>query len=262
MSELARLEVDGLVARLAINRPEQRNALSIDLLDALHARLGELERAFAERPDAGPRVLVLRGEGRAFCAGMDLKQVLVAEEHGGSGDRSLPLQLLEGFARLTVRLRRLPCVVIAHVNGPAIGGGCGLSCVCDLSVTHAENKVGFPEVDLGLCPAVVAPWVVRKLGAGRARAVLLRGGIMTGRAAHALGMFDLLGETPEEAAALVEELADRVKEDGPRALAATKGLLNDLDGSTDEDLVLRGAKLSAEVLLTDEAQRRLAASRR
>lgn len=249
MTGLATLTVSERLGTLTLRRPEQRNALSTGLLDALHARLDELE----VRDDVS--VLVLTGEGRSFCAGMDLRQVLRAadgSEWAGPG-------LLASLARFTLRLRGLPMVVVASVNGAAIGGGCGLACVADISISHAEAKIGFPEVDLGLCPAVVAPWVVRKLGPGRARRVLLSGGLMNGQEAHALGLIDHLVPSRDELASATSALAVRLASGGAAALRATKQLLNRLDGSEDERVVLEGARLSAEVLGTAEAQRTLSA---
>jgi len=242
--DLCTLEPDGARSWLTLSRPEQRNALSIELIEALHARLGEIETD-------QPKVLVLTGAGRAFCAGMDLKQVT----EGGE----TPAALLRSLAQLTLRVRRLESVVIAKVNGAAIGGGCGLACVADLVVSHADAKVGFPEVDLGLCPAVVAPWVVRKIGAGPARRLLLEGGTLSGVRAHELGLVDHLAESRDDLDELADAVVQRVASGGARALAATKGLLNELDGSLDEDLLTRGAALSAEVLATPEAQAALRA---
>ncbi|MFG0282867.1 MAG: enoyl-CoA hydratase/isomerase family protein [Phycisphaerales bacterium JB039] len=248
MTDLALLERDGVTATLTLNRPEARNALSLELLAALHGQLDLLE-GLAEA-DA-PTVLTITGAGRAFCAGMDLKQIV------GAGAPSAAL--LSSLARLCWRLRHLPMVTVARVNGAAIGGGCGLSCVCDLSVTHAEAKLGFPEVDLGLCPAVVAPWVVRKCGAGRARAILLRGGVMSGSEAHDAGLVDALAP---DAASLDETcggLVGRLAAGGASALRATKSLLNQLDGSDDASLGERGAAISARIVASPEAQAALRA---
>ena len=247
MNDLATLVVDGAVATLSMNRPEARNAMSLPLLEALHARLDELPTA----SNGGPHVLVLTGEGKAFCAGMDLKSVL--------GDEAAPPKLLHGIARLTTRLRTLPMVVVAKVNGAAIGGGCGVACACDVVVSHADAKLGFPEVDLGVCPAVVAPVLVRKIGAGRARAVLLRGGLMSGAAAHEAGIVDEVASSREELGGLCDTVVARLAAGGADAIAATKKLLTELDGSGDADLAARGADLSASVLATPEARERLAA---
>ncbi|MEL6328690.1 MAG: enoyl-CoA hydratase/isomerase family protein [Planctomycetota bacterium] len=245
----ATLTIDGPVARLALNRPEQRNALSVELLDGLHARVEELEAA------PGVKVTVVTGAGRAFCAGMDLKQVVIAE----SGDPELPHRLLSSLGRLTLRLRALPSVVVARVNGAAIGGGCGLACVCDIAVTHGDAKLGFPEVDLGLCPAVVAPVLVRKIGPGQARRVLLSGGVMDGHHAHTLGIVDEVSDSRESLDETTDAIVGRLAAGGADALAATKSLVNRLDGSLDASVVERGARLSADVLATAEAQAILAA---
>jgi methylglutaconyl-CoA hydratase len=246
---LATLTHAGPIATLALNRPEFRNALSLDLLRAMHSRLDELHALHAQ--GQGPTVVVLTSTGRAFCAGMDLKQVL--------GDSQASLALLTSLAELTFKLRSLPSVTIASVTGPAIGGGCGIVTVCDLAITFAENKMGFPEVDMGVCPAVVAPWLVRKIGPGKARRVLLTGGLMSGLAAHELGIVDQLMPTAEEVEPAAMSMAQRLASGSLEALRATKFLLNDLDGSTDLALLLRAAKLSSEVLNTARAQELLRA---
>ena len=86
------------------------------------------------------------------------------------------------------QIRRLSIPTIARVQGAAVGGGCGLMVVPDFAFTHAEAKVGYPEVSLGVCPAVVAPWLIKKIGAGRARAMLLEGGTISGGAALEIGL--------------------------------------------------------------------------
>lgn len=248
MSDLALLTASGRVGTLTLNRPDARNAMSIDLLRALTARVDEL----ASRSDLS--VLIVTGAGKSFCAGMDLKAVL--------DDPAAPGVLLHLLADFTLKLRALPMVTLAKVNGAAIGGGCGLSCVCDLAVTHADSKMGYPEVDLGVCPAVVAPWLVRKIGPGRARRVLLSGGLMSGQQAFELGMVDRVVLTAAELDAAADEMANRLATGGPHALRATKDLLNQLDGSQDADLVRRGAELSAKVVAMPETQATLRAKLR
>ena len=249
MPDLALLTTSGPIATLMLNRADARNSLSLDLLDALQTQLAVLET------QSKTAVLILTGAGKSFCAGMDLKAV--ATDDGLAA--GLPLKLLSSLADFCLRLRRLPLVSIAKVNGAAIGGGCGLATVCDIAITHADSKMGFPEVDLGVCPAVVAPWLVRKIGPGRARQVLLQGGIMTGQRAHELGIVNHLVPTPPELDAATDAIAQRLATGGPNAIRATKSLLNDLDGSLDESLSRRGAELSARVLSTAEAQSMLRA---
>ncbi|TVQ30856.1 MAG: enoyl-CoA hydratase/isomerase family protein [Phycisphaeraceae bacterium] len=246
VSELATIDRDGAVARLTLNRPDARNALSLDLLAALRARVAEL----AKTPDV--TVCVIEGAGKAFCAGMDLRAVL--DEPGA------PEKLLSEIAELTLELRALPMTTVAKVRGGAIGGGCGLMCVCDISITHPEAKIGFPEVDLGVCPAVVAPWLALRVGHGQARRILLEGGTMTGRRAAEIGLVSTVveeGELDTRAQALSERLAGA----GPEALRATKTWLNKLESGPDggdlAEMVRSGARLSASVVTSEEARTRL-----
>lgn len=245
MSDLTTLTTAGRTATLTLSRPDARNALSIDLLGALHAQAD----ALAKRDDIS--VLVLTGAGKSFCAGMDLKAVL--------DDPAAPRRLLHLLADFTLKLRALPMVTVAKVNGAAIGGGCGLSCVCDIAITHADSKVGYPEVDMGVCPAVVAPWLVRKIGPGPARRVLLMGGLMTGQEAFDLGMVDHVVPTAADLDAACDALTQRLAKGGPHALRATKDLLNTIDASTDPTLVKRGADLSADVVAMPQTQHTLRA---
>lgn len=242
MPDLALLTTAGPVATLSLNRPEKRNALSLDLLGALHERADEL----ATRDDL--LCLVLTGAGPTFCAGMDLKAVL--REPGA------PLRLLRAIAELTIKVRGLPQVVVAKVNGAAIGGGCGLVAVSDIAVTHPDAKLGYPEVDLGVCPAVVAPWLVAAVGAGRARRILLQGGTMTGQRALELGLVSEVVQR-ERLDERVAEITSAISKAGPRALAATKRHLNEIEDGRLHEQVRRGAEISAQMIGGAEAQERL-----
>jgi enoyl-CoA hydratase/carnithine racemase len=240
---LATLTLTDRIATLTLQREDARNALSLDLLRDLHARVDEL----AKRTDV--TVCVLTGAGRAFCAGMDLKAVLDDERAAST--------LLHTLADLCLKIRALPMVTVASVNGAAIGGGCGLACVADIALTHADSKMGFPEVDLGVCPAVVAPALVRKIGAGRARRVLLMGGLMSGQQALECGIVDQIAPTLADLAPATDTLAKRLAQGGPNALRATKDLLNQLDGSLDADVLRRGAELSASIVASPETRQML-----
>lgn len=242
MADLTTYSTDDRTARLALNRPEQRNALSLDLLTELNVRLDEIRR------DTNISVVVLTGEGKSFCAGMDLKAVL--HEPGA------PRKLLDAIAEFTISLRTLPAVVIARVNGAAIGGGCGIAATCDISVTHPEAKLGFPEVDLGVCPAVVAPWLVQAVGAGCARRILMQGGTLSGLRAHEFGIISECVPS-EQLDRRVDEIAAHLAEAGVQALRATKRLLSEMESDIYEQ-VRRGAAVSAEVIAGTEAQERLA----
>jgi len=230
------------IVTLTLNRAGKRNALSAKMIDALHAGLDEIEK------NDSMRVLILAGEGRAFCAGMDLKGVL--------DDPIAMRAMLRGLAKVSKRIRTLPVPTIARVQGAAVGGGCGLMVVCDFAFTHPEARVGYPEVDLGICPAVVAPWLIKKLGAGKARAMLLAGGTISGTQGFEAGLATHLCSI-EDLPTAVDAFALNLAAGGRDALATTKRWLNELDGSLDDAVLQKAADLSADIIAADEAQSRL-----
>ena len=193
-------------------------------------------------------LLVIAGAGKVFCSVMDLRGVI--------DDPAAMGEMLRGLSRVSRIIRRLHIPTITRVQGAAIGGGCGLMVVTDFAVTHPESKVGYPEVDLGICPAVVAPWLIKKIGAGRARAMLLAGGTMSGQQGFEAGLATHLC-AHDQLDATVAELAKRLRAGGPEAIATTKRWLNELDGSNDDAVLDKAAELSAQIIAGDEAQQRL-----
>ena len=245
-AELVRISIEAGVATIMLHRPDKANALNRELISAFGAAIDAVSTRCAPAGDV--RVVVIAGAGKAFCAGMDLRGVM--DDPTAMGD------MLRELSRASRALRRLPVPTIARVQGAAVGGGCGLMVVTDFAVTHPEAKVGYPEVDLGICPAVVAPWLVRKIGAGRARTMLLAGGTMTGEAGFEAGLATHLCAA-DRLDATVSDLAGRLAAGGPNALATTKRWLNELDGSMDDAVLDRAAELSAQIIAGAEAQERL-----
>ncbi len=241
-AELVQVDLTAGIGTLTLRRPDARNALSLELI----RDMGRAVARLAATPEL--RVFVLAGEGRAFCAGMDLKAV--------SNDAIAMGDMLRELSRVTRSIRRLSVPTIARVQGAAVGGGCGLMVVCDFAVTHPEAKVGYPEVDLGVCPAVVAPWLMRRIGPGRARAMLLAGGTMSGEEGFRAGLATHLVPI-EDLDATVQSIAERIVTGCPKALAATKHWLNELDGSLDDAVLDKAAEISARIIAGDEAQSRL-----
>ena len=164
--------------------------------------------------------------------------------------------MLRQLSMTLLALRQLSVPTIARVQGAAIGGGCGLVVVCDFAVTHPEAKLGYPEVDLGVCPAVVAPWLIKKIGAGPARAMLLCGGTMKGDEGFSRGLVTHCAPI-EQLDTTIATLVARLLTGGPNALACTKNMLNELDGSNDEQIAIEAAELSAKVIAGAEAQAHL-----
>ena len=232
------------VVEISLNRPDARNALHFELIE-------QLEHAVATvASNSAARVLILSGNGKSFCAGMDLRGVLNDVKKMGL--------MLHGLARVGLALRKLSIPVIARVQGAAVGGGCGLVVACDFAFTHEQAKLGYPEVDLGVCPAVVAPFLISKVGAGRARALLLAGGLVDGKEAVRIGLATHLVSVDELDSATTD-FAQKLSTGGPNAIATTKRWLHELDGLLDESTLSKAADLSATIIAGSEAQERLRA---
>lgn len=233
---------DRSIVTLTLARPEKRNALSLDLINDLESSLQQIS------DNDEHRVMILAGEGASFCAGMDLKGVL--------DDAQRMSGMLHGLSRVMRSIRRLAIPTIARVQGAAVGGGCGLAVVCDYAMSHPEAKLGYPEVELGVCPAVVAPWLIRRIGAGRARSLLLAGGTMPGSEALQIGLIDELVDQDQLDDRCLE-FAGKLSKGGRQAMSITKHWLNELEGSLEEASFERAAQISADVIVGDEAQERL-----
>jgi len=171
------MNVDGGVATITLARPEKRNAISTEMIEELLAALEEAERGPA-------RVVIITGEGAAFCSGMDLDELKTI-----SGQS--PTQNLEDSRRMARMFRRLwgySKPLIAAVNGPAIAGGCGIATLCDFTVAVPEARFGYTEVRIGFIPAIVSVFLIRQVGEKRARDLLLTGRILDASEAREIGL--------------------------------------------------------------------------
>ena len=203
---------DDAVALITLNRPQRRNALSIQLMTALCEALDALAT------DPRRRVAIIRGAGPVFCSGMDLNE---------SADAGVARQSAEWVARTFETVTQSPLVTIAAAHGAALAGGGGLLACCDLAVAAEELHIGFPEVRRGLIPALVASALQGRLRDGELRELLLLGEPVSAQRATQLGLVQRL--VPAER--LLEEaktLAASIVAGAPHAVRQTKQLLLEL----------------------------------
>src|ERR687893_2710121 len=189
--ELLRRTDEGPVTTVALARPEARNALNAALI-------GEITRCFEElAEDEGVRVVVLTGEGPTFCAGADVGYM--RETAGLSYEENL--EEARRLADMFLAVDVLPKPVVARVRGVAIGGGVGLVSAADVAVAEEGTRFAFSEVRLGIAPATIAPFVVRKIGYSHARALFLTGERFdTGRAREVGLVHEVVPEAELDAA--------------------------------------------------------------
>jgi methylglutaconyl-CoA hydratase len=235
---------DGPVLRVRLDRPEVRNAFNGKLVEELQLVFREADQ------DESARVIVLSGNGRSFCAGADLawmqEQALLEPE---ANERSA-----ERMARMFLSIARCRKPVIGRIHGHALGGGTGLTAAVDLALCTADCQFGLTEVKLGIAPAVISPFVMQKIGAGRARALFLTGERFDGNEAQRLGL--VLRALPDERQ-LDAEVDREVKEllsAGPMAVASAKELIRAAAGLSLEEAVPVTSKWIATLRATPEAK--------
>lgn len=239
---------DGPTARVTLNRPEVHNALNDTLI-------GELRDAFrALAVDDTVRAIVLTGAGLSFCAGADLAWMQAAVRYTVEENLADALNLVAMLEAIDT----CPKPVIARVNGAALAGGCGLVAVCDIAVAVETARFGFTEARLGLVPATISPYVVRKIGESHARALFLTAERFNAARAAAIGLVHEVVPA-EQLDATVERVLRNVLAGGPRAQAENKALLAGIRGLPATELGRYTAEVIARLRTSPEGQEGLRA---
>ena len=229
------LEISGHIAKITLNRPDKRNAISAAMIAELQTALDEIEKSHA-------RVAILTGAGTAFSAGMDLEMLAAIA-------RQSPAENQEDSRRMAKMFRRIwsfPRPLIAAVNGPALAGGCGIATLCDFTLAVPEAKFGYTEVRIGFLPAIVSVFLMRQIGEKKTRDLLLTGRILDGQEAKELGLVNEVVPA-EHLLARANELAEILISASPGSLARAKRLMTSAAAaSVDHDLeraVLENARI-------------------
>lgn len=244
------IRTSGRTSVITLSRPEKRNALDDQMVE-------ELTRAFhAAARDAQVRAVVLRAEGPAFCAGADLEYLQRMSGFDLEQNREDSRRLAHLF-RMMHELRK---PVIAAVQGPALAGGCGLATVCDVVLAaRGAASFGYTEVRIGFIPAIVMVFLLRRVGEGRAREMVLGGSVIDAESAHAAGLVNAL-VAPEELDAAALELAGRLAQDNSAvAMGLCKELLARLPGMNLQEALDFAANMNAAARMTQDCREGIAA---
>ena len=236
MSETIDITVDGRgVATLMLNRPDRHNAMDAEMIGALTGAADRLGR------DPAVRVVVLTGAGASFCAGGDLGWMRAQME----ADAATRAREARALAEMLGALDRMPKPLIGRIQGQAFGGGVGMMSVCDVAVGVTGTKFGLTEVRLGLIPATIAPYVIARMGAARARRVFFSGRLFGAEEAVDLGLL-ARAVAPEDLDAAVEAEIAPYLSAAPGAVAAGKKMIADLGAPLGD----REIALSIEALVS------------
>ncbi len=231
------------IRAIVLNRPERRNALTLELLNELNAAI----KVASEQPQE--RVLILRGAGAAFCTGLDLKE---------AADQTKAHATAQMVAKTLITLSQTRLITIAAVHGAAVAGGAGIMSACDFVIAAEGTKIGYPEVRRGLVAGLVMTFLRRQVGERNMRELLLGSELIDANRAKEIGLVnrvvarnDLINEA--------QKVADSVLQGAPGALARTKRLIDELWWRSVKDDVDLALKYHLQARESSEAREGIAA---
>jgi isohexenylglutaconyl-CoA hydratase len=236
------LERHNGVLHITLNRPDSRNAMSLQMVAELRAVLA------AVRDDRQVRALVIGGADGHFCAGADIKDMANARAQGQTAYR----ELNRAFGALLEETQHAPQVVITVLQGAVLGGGFGLACVSDIAMADHQAQFGLPETSLGLLPAQIAPFVVQRIGLTQARRLALTAARFDGNQARRMGLVHFVEHDPQALAERLDEVLAHVLCCAPGANAATKKLLLASAAQLSDGLLDQAAEWFSEAVTGDE----------
>ena len=210
---------------IILARPEKRNALNPALVNSLKIILSDY------KINDEIKSIIITGEGNSFCGGADLEYLnnLSANSTIDNYNDS------KSLAELFLMIYEFPKPTIAAVNGAAIAGGCGLASVCDFIVAHPEkSKFGYSEVKIGFIPAIVSIFLIKKVGEGLAKQLLLEGGIISGKLAYEIGFVNYVSENVLDESIV---LSERLNKNSVESIKLTKQMINNISNLCAKDAV-------------------------
>ncbi|MBV8823314.1 MAG: enoyl-CoA hydratase/isomerase family protein [Ktedonobacteraceae bacterium] len=236
------------IATVTLQRPEVHNAMNAQVIE-------ELMKAFLElSSDEHLHAVVLTGDGPSFSAGGDINAMREAANFTEEQNLNDALHL----ADLLHIINTFPCPVVARVNGTAMGGGVGLVAVCDIAIAAENTRFAFSEVKLGIVPAVISPYILRKIGESHARMLFATGERFSAAHAHEIGLVHsfVAREQLDEA---VQKVLKELLTSGPQAIRACKALALNVVKMGREEARIYTAQTLARLRVSDEGQEGLQA---
>jgi methylglutaconyl-CoA hydratase len=229
---MVKSEIRNNTGLIILNRPEKRNALNPELISLIIEKLKEFNA------NDNIKAVIITGEGTSFCAGADLSWLNKIKEYSSVKNE----EDTEGVADLFLALYDYPKPLIAAVNGHAIGGGCGLASVCDfIFADKKESKFGYTEVKIGFIPAIVSVFLIKKIGEGKAKQLLMTGEIVESEKALHLGLVDYLSDN---VVADTLSFAEKLSANSTYSMSLTKELIRNISNMNVHDAVNYCVKLN------------------
>lgn len=244
------IETHYQISTIWLNRPERRNAFNGEMVEELITAFQELGQL------PGVRAIVLRGKGKVFCAGADLNWMRDTAHQSPEKTYQESRRLAAGFSAIY----RCPKPTLAVVHGAAIGGATGLMAACDFAFCEAETIFSLSEVKIGLVPATIAPYIIKRIGESSARDLMLTGSQITGSEAASLKLINQCFRDIHETEAHLQATLQLLMTSGQQAIGRCKELLDTLVNQMAFNEVLDyTARTIAEVRASQEGQEGMAA---
>src|SRR5262252_2429039 len=241
---MLKVDIHKNVAFVLLNRPDVHNAFNDDLVKQVTDSFAELGR----RNEV--RVVVLAGNGKSFCAGADLNWMKRMVQYTYEEN----LADAQAVGRMYLAIAKCPKPVIARVHGAALGGGAGLVAACDISVAVESVQFGFTEVKLGIIPAIISPFVLARVGPGRAREFFITGERFLAPVAMNIGLIQHVVSHEAALDALIDSKISQILTSAPGAIAAAKELVFGLAARTLESSLEFAAEAIARARVSAEGQ--------
>jgi len=247
--DLIEYSISDRIAVIKINRPDKRNALNPKLVNQLTLCF---RKAIA---DPLVKVIILKAAGEVFSAGADLEYLRQLQQSTFEDNRQDTVAL----TKLFLLIYESPKLIIAQVEGHAIAGGCGLITVCDLVFAVPEAKFGYTEVKIGFIPALVSCFLIRKMGEGRAKELLLSGDLISANAAHSYGLINFILPADEIEVGVLEYASLRVNTVSANSVALTKQLLSAAQNLSLEESLELAINLNIQTRSSEDCKRGISA---
>lgn len=238
-------ETKDRIGYITLNRPEKRNALNAEMVTAIKAAFTQAEN------DEHCKVIVLQANGEAFCAGADLAYLQQLQNNTFEENLADSTHLMELFNMIYKGKK----AVIGKIQGHALAGGCGLATVCDISFSVPEAKFGYTEVKIGFVPAIVKVFLLRKIGEGKARELLLTGKIISAQEAQNFGLINFVTSKETIDAEVLDFASKLCVEASGQSIALVKEMIADVQHLSVDEGLNYAARMNAHARATEDCKR-------
>lgn len=237
--ETLAIDIQGSVAHVILNRPHAKNAMNYRMMEELYTLFTDW------KTNRNIRAVVLSGAEGVFCAGGDIKEMRANTMPSG--------EQIGNLDDMLTAVNQASQIIIAKIEGVALGGGLGLVCVSDIAIASTTAKMGLPEVRLGIAPSLISPYVLQRIGFTRARQLMLTGRRFDGVKALEYGFVHQVCE-PQSLDDCVNDMLKEINYSAPHAIASIKALMFTVDNQPTEDTVEYRVNLLNELRANEEGQ--------